>query len=210
MAKTTASRKKQKRSFWQTVLDHKVIAGIVLVAIIVVAFLSVSALVEHRAQQKERQQFAQAQSDLRNIYSDIARQIGRPNRYAFPQTCSRTNVEFGKGFLGCEDRAYLAYTVINLNDAKNLKDEISQTVKNSSKVRNFRLVNWTSQGDGYEQIGSDSFRLATIPGCGTDYWYLTSGLPPYEQIPFSVGSSTLLVGFNCSAPARAEYFPVTN
>jgi len=185
---------------------HKVLAVLLVLIVIYGVAGAVVQTVLWNEKRIERLRFAQAQSDLNDLYVSITKQVGAPSDHKAVQSCSYTSVEIGRGARSCDVDIYVSYPVNDEVQATDFVNKLASSVmQHMPKVKD---VTEATQYRDKNNIKTQSFSVETL-SCIADYWYFTNGKFPYSTIAFSSSiRSGVFVDFNCNGPAKAEYYPV--
>lgn len=196
------------RRFFGFLKRHKVLSALLVLIVVYGVAVGVVQTVLWNEKRIERPRFAQAQSDLNDLYVSITKQVGAPSDHKAVQSCSYTSVEIGRGALSCDVYEYFTYKVSDQADAQSLSAQLATLTKNNAKILHYESSTWSTSGQGYVQIASDDFTTQSELECGTDYWFFTGPLIPSEFPINDVKPSSLLIELSCGGGARAEYYPV--
>lgn len=206
-----------KNGFWHKFFGwfrrHKATASFCVVIIALALYLGGSWAVLQVQIHFEREQFSQARMGLNDLYNHIVETWGQPSLTLTEQTCRYTSVEIGQGTRSCDVNKFMSYNDVPTSQAAIIQaTNIENTIKHSYRLDGYRQLSLDDLGStaGSMLVRSDSFKFSGNKiNCGGDYYWAADSSKLSEDFPISFQTASgLVIQLNCSANAKAEYFPV--
>ena len=183
-----------------------------MAAILAVIFVCGLIIIRQVGIYKEKQRFEQARQSIEKLYGVIEAKGPKPDDVEHKQSCSYTSQEFGQGARSCGVATTAVYRSKNDVEANRIMGEIdnlSDSTQYLTKEKRYGSLATIPFSDSDEINGRNTQGYSDISsrmGCFISY---SREAPTSSRFKTENGND-LYVRIVCSAPAKAQYYPVSN